>query len=613
MSDGDVRYYTNAALGMGTVQVSALPQPNSFTVSESFSGSASYYGFSALGDQLFSSGGSLANTSMTFSPGVLVLDESLVADGGSRTSSTTVAAAGTNLPASLTVTVSQAGTTTVPAGTFQNCRQVNVAVGVSIPGQGTQQVQANAYVMAPGVGIVRIALFDTNMQVSGWAELAGGNVDGVNTASLAAQSAQVPAEISTQPLSLVLSSSTKTATFSVAATGTGLNYRWSKDGVPITKDSRITGGDSSTLSFKSVQKSDAGSYTVLVSNSLCSVVSAPATLSFAAAAPASYVGLFSQPAQPSYGSGGSISLNTTVRHTYSGKIQLAGKTYPLTGTFDPSGNASQTVLRPGMAPLQVQLHADLEGSDRLVGSISDGVWTSPVLARKVVFNAKTNPCPYAGNYTLVIPGAQTSSSPEGHSYGTVTINAAGQVRFSGSLADGAAVSQTSTLSSDGQWPLYASLYGGQGHLLGWISFAQRPNDDLNGSLDWARGASVYVKYYRSGFTNQVSLTGSRYTAPALGGRALGWSTGSATFSGGDLAGGLANNVCLGSNGLITGSGNDKLTFSIAKPNGLFKGTFMAPGSTKPSRVQGVLLQKINRGYGYFFGQSQSGAVTVTGN
>src|SRR5262249_50340532 len=151
------------------------------------------------------------------------------------------------------------------------------------------------------------------------------------------------------------------------------------DGVPILKNSRISGADTRTLSFKSVQKSDAGSYTVLVSNSLCSVVSAPASLSFAAASPASYSGLFSEATATRYGSSGSITVNTTVRHTYSGKIQLAGKSYPLSGSFDPSGNASQTVLRAGMTPLQVQLQADLEGSDQLVGSVGDGVWTAQIL------------------------------------------------------------------------------------------------------------------------------------------------------------------------------------------------------------------------------------------
>jgi hypothetical protein len=549
---------------------------------------------------------------MAFTPSVLVLDENLLANGGSRTSSTSVSAAGTNLSANLTVTVTPSGTTQVPAGTFQNCRQVNVAVGLTIPGQGTQQVQANAYVLAPGVGIVRIGLFDTNLQVSGWADLAGGTVGGANMTDLATQSSQLPPLITVQPLSLVASTNNK-ASFSVGATGTGLSFRWSKDGVPITKDSRVSGSGSATLSFKSVQKSDAGSYTVLVSNALCSVVSAPASLSFAAASPASYSGLFSEATASRYGSAGSISVSTTVRHTYSGKIQLAGKTYPLSGTFDPSGNATQTVLRPGMTPLQVQLQADLDGSDRLIGSISDGVWTAEVLARKAVFSSKNNPCPYAGNYTVVIPGGQNPSSPLGHSYGTMTINAAGQVRFSGSLADGAPASQTASLSSDGQWPLCASLYRGQGHLFGWISFAQRANDDLNGALDWERPASAYVKFYRGGFTNQVSLMGSRYTAPPLGGRALGWNNGSANFAGGDLTQTFANSVVLGSDGRIVNNSGNKLTFAIAKPNGVFRGTFVVPGSTKPVQGQGVLFQKQNIGYGYFFGQTQSGSLTVSGN
>jgi hypothetical protein len=72
-------------------------------------------------------------------------------------------------------------------------------------------------------------------------------------------------------------------------------------------------------------------------------------------------------------------------------------------------------------------------------------------------------------------------------------------------------------------------------------------------------------------------------------------------------------VTLGADGRIVNDGNNKLTFAIAKPNGIFKGTFLAPGTTKPLPVQGVLFQKQNNGYGYFFGETLSGSVTVSGN
>jgi pectin methylesterase-like acyl-CoA thioesterase len=62
------------------------------------------------------------------------------------------------------------------------------------------------------------------------------------------------------------------ATLSVTATGNNLFYQWYRNGV------LISGANSSTLNFPSAQLSDAGIYTVVVSNSGGSVTSSPARL-----------------------------------------------------------------------------------------------------------------------------------------------------------------------------------------------------------------------------------------------------------------------------------------------------------------------------------------------
>ncbi len=56
------------------------------------------------------------------------------------------------------------------------------------------------------------------------------------------------------------------ATFSVAATGPSLTYRWQRNGLFLTDDSRISGSRSSTLQIKQCSTSDVGNYSVLVSN-----------------------------------------------------------------------------------------------------------------------------------------------------------------------------------------------------------------------------------------------------------------------------------------------------------------------------------------------------------
>ncbi|MDD5141779.1 MAG: SUMF1/EgtB/PvdO family nonheme iron enzyme [Verrucomicrobiales bacterium] len=70
-----------------------------------------------------------------------------------------------------------------------------------------------------------------------------------------------------------------TASFTVAANGPGtLSYRWQKNGLWLSDDSRITGTHGSTLHIVNCTTGDAGSYTVLVSNPNGTVTSQDALL-----------------------------------------------------------------------------------------------------------------------------------------------------------------------------------------------------------------------------------------------------------------------------------------------------------------------------------------------
>ena len=84
--------------------------------------------------------------------------------------------------------------------------------------------------------------------------------------------ALTPPGITTQPASQTVPAGSN-VNFSVAATGTApLSYQWKKDGADIP------GATGVTLTLTNVQPSDAGSYTVVVSNSLGDATSDPATL-----------------------------------------------------------------------------------------------------------------------------------------------------------------------------------------------------------------------------------------------------------------------------------------------------------------------------------------------
>src|SRR5206468_3396655 len=122
--------------------------------------------------------------------------------------------------------------------------------------------------------------------------------------------------------------------------------------------------------------------------------------------------------------------------------------------FDASGRAASTVLRRGSTPLNVQLQLDLASGDQIRGSVSDGQWTAKLQADRLIFGKTQSPASLAGNYHLIIPAdLQNSFSPGGDGYGTVKVDAGGNVLFTGTLADGTKVSQSSALSRQGFWPL----------------------------------------------------------------------------------------------------------------------------------------------------------------
>ena len=84
--------------------------------------------------------------------------------------------------------------------------------------------------------------------------------------------------ITTQPADQTVTAG-QTATFTVAATGDEpLSYQWKKDGNDLSDGGRISGAATATLTISNAQASDAGSYTVVVSNSTGSVTSNAATL-----------------------------------------------------------------------------------------------------------------------------------------------------------------------------------------------------------------------------------------------------------------------------------------------------------------------------------------------
>src|SRR5437867_2355665 len=129
-------------------------------------------------------------------------------------------------------------------------------------------------------------------------------------------------------------------------------------------------------------------------------------------------------------SSGSINITTTSRGRYTARLQIGPKRYSFSGQFDADGRVDRQVLRYYDNPLTVRFQVDSDDPDLIVGSVSDGTWTSDLFADRAVFNGRSSISPDTGQYTMAILGDFTSTNnPGGISVGTIAVDKAGRVRF----------------------------------------------------------------------------------------------------------------------------------------------------------------------------------------
>ena len=324
-----------------------------------------------------------------------------------------------------------------------------------------------------------------------------------------------------------------------------------------------------------------------------------------------FTGLFYETNEVRLGCSGFFTFKPTDKGTYTASILILGKKSSASGRLNLDGTATNVIPRRGTNALTVTWAVDLGGSDQIRGTIGDGSWTAQLLGDRAVYSA-IRPAPWAGLYTLAIPGTPGATLvPEGDSYGTARVEANGFVNLKGYLADHSSIAIRVSLSESGHWPLYASLYGGKGTLLGWVTLADQTTTDFDGLMSWIKPALPTSKYYAGGFTNEPSLAGARYT-PSTGvtNRILSLTNGLVLLDGGDLSQSFTNAVVLGPGNKLTNASPNSLALTFNPASGLFRGSFLPAGNTRPFAFKGAVLQKANEGSGYFLGTNQSGRVLI---
>jgi hypothetical protein len=306
--------------------------------------------------------------------------------------------------------------------------------------------------------------------------------------------------------------------------------------------------------------------------------------------------------------------------TYSAGLSLAGSPHAFTGEFDLTGNARTNVTGPGKEAVDIDLQIALNTNppaNQITGTVSvAGGWQSALTANRTVFNSANPAAQYAARYTMVIPpgpGAPTNS-PGGYGVANITNTPDGVAALVGTLGDGTAFNQTVPLSTNGAIPVYKSLYGGKGLLLGWLTFTNVatnvPPQTLSGSLSWIKPAVGQL--YPDGFTLLTNeVIGSFYAPPAKDGSALNLTNATLTITNGSPADTLFyTNITIANDKLTNGAANptNQLSATFTPGTGMMTLTFRPTGAKASVTAHGVVLQNAgtNAAAGWFLGTNQSG-------
>ncbi|MEQ1750387.1 MAG: Ig-like domain-containing protein, partial [Prosthecobacter sp.] len=334
---------------------------------------------------------------------------------------------------------------------------------------------------------------------------------------------------------------------------------------------------------------------------------------------------------------GYVTMTTTTTGSFTLKLLTGGKTWSSPAAkFDANGNATVTISRGvGVKPLTVVLaHSTTPPVDQIHGRVADGPFANGKFSThtfqteftvdRVVWSATKKPATMAGPYTILLPAddnAVAQGAPRGTGFATATVTTAGAVTLiGGSLPDGTTVTQSSFVSKDGLWPVYAPLYATKGVLMGQMNFTSLAGiSDVDGPLTWMRPADAKSLIYKPGFTTELDGVGSKFVKAVtyrrliplqnVGGNAM------IHLEEGGLTSPMARLATVNSANLanVPLQDADRSTLTIAGATGLVTGNFYHPVTQKLTAYKGAVLQTQKLMGGYFLEGTHGGKMSLGAN
>ncbi len=325
------------------------------------------------------------------------------------------------------------------------------------------------------------------------------------------------------------------------------------------------------------------------------------------AAAGTYNGLFNETDEVRLESAGTFSVYVDNQGHYSAWVQMGYVRYPFSGALSQELRATNTIARWEQSSLVVELEVGRGATaGQIFGRITDGRWTGQLSGGRPASSSDL-----AGEYTAVFPGiAGDLSRPAGDGYATIHVAADGLATMSGTLADGTRFMQSAYITVDGDWPLGVSMYAGKGLILSWVTFANLASSDLNGDMVWIKQAGASATSYPLGFALGTKVVGSAYVAPQAGEKALNLTGGVVRFSGGNLTAPFNNVVSINPGSQVVNLSPNTLAFNITPSSGLFSGQVQEPDGGSTHVFNGVILQKLNAGYGTMDGSPLASRVVL---
>ncbi|MDP4228141.1 MAG: immunoglobulin domain-containing protein, partial [Bacteroidota bacterium] len=186
---------------------------------------------------------------------------------------------GTELSATATLIVNQPVTISIQPQNQEICAGQNTYFSVTAAGTiNSYQWQKDGVAISGATGSTLLLNNITSADAGKYSCVITGAGDcAAITSTEATLTIDAPVAITTQPSSVTKCEGTN-ASFTVVASGTNLTYQWSKDGVAMTDNNRISGSVSNTLVINNIVAADKAAYTCLVTGSCENINSTPANL-----------------------------------------------------------------------------------------------------------------------------------------------------------------------------------------------------------------------------------------------------------------------------------------------------------------------------------------------